>query len=251
MIVTPRPDGGDAGRARPSSNDATTMDDGIGFLGGFLTGAAGSLHCIGLCGGISASLLFASGGGAGLRSAAAALVALQLGRVAAYVTLGTLAGAGGAAVALLLDAASALPVLRALAAASLMLAGLSAAGVLPNPVLGGFRRIVAGPGCSSAGFSRLPFALGMAWGLAPCGMVYSALLTAALTGSPAGGARFMLGFGLATVPALALFGTAALAARYHAAAHRMKAPLGWSLVALGLLSMAEPAAQIGALCAGG
>jgi len=50
-----------------------------------------------------------------------------------------------------------------------------------------------------------PFKLvlaGSLWGWLPCGMVYSMLLTALLSGSAASGAAVMLAFGLGTLPVL-------------------------------------------------
>ncbi|MFQ5613892.1 MAG: sulfite exporter TauE/SafE family protein, partial [Anaerolineae bacterium] len=46
------------------------------------------------------------------------------------------------------------------------------------------------------------FILGLVWGLLPCGLVLTALLTAAVAGSPWRGALTMLAFGLGTWPAL-------------------------------------------------
>jgi sulfite exporter TauE/SafE len=47
-------------------------------------------------------------------------------------------------------------------------------------------------------------ALGSLWGWVPCGMVYSVLMTALLTGSALNGALVMLAFGLGTLPNLLL-----------------------------------------------
>ena len=48
------------------------------------------------------------------------------------------------------------------------------------------------------------FALGLLWGCTPCGMVYSALALAMLSGSALGGAAIMLAFGVGTLPNLLL-----------------------------------------------
>src|SRR6185436_14166344 len=55
------------------------------------------------------------------------------------------------------------------------------------------------------------FALGLLWGFLPCGMVYSMLAFAALSGSAWNGATLLLLFGLGTAPAM--FGSALLAAK--------------------------------------
>ena len=49
-------------------------------------------------------------------------------------------------------------------------------------------------------------ASGMVWGWLPCGMVYTALMMAMLSGSAASGAAMMLAFGLGTLPALLSMG---------------------------------------------
>ena len=49
-------------------------------------------------------------------------------------------------------------------------------------------------------------ALGGLWGWVPCGMVYSVLMTALLTGSATQGAMVMLAFGLGTLPLLFILG---------------------------------------------
>ncbi|HXA46218.1 MAG TPA: sulfite exporter TauE/SafE family protein, partial [Burkholderiaceae bacterium] len=49
-------------------------------------------------------------------------------------------------------------------------------------------------------------AVGAIWGWLPCGMVYSMLLTALLSGSALSGAVLMLAFGLGTLPTLLAMG---------------------------------------------
>ena len=50
------------------------------------------------------------------------------------------------------------------------------------------------------------FPLGVLWGFLPCGLVYSVLATALVTGSAERGAALMLAFGLGTLPNLLLAG---------------------------------------------
>ena len=54
-----------------------------------------------------------------------------------------------------------------------------------------------------------PVLAGAANGLLPCGLVYSAVLTAAATGSATGAVTLMAGFGLGTIPALIALSMAA------------------------------------------
>src|SRR5690606_30261773 len=52
------------------------------------------------------------------------------------------------------------------------------------------------------------FAVGMLWGWLPCGLVYSTLALALMSGGPADGAIVMLAFGLGTLPNLVAAGLA-------------------------------------------
>ncbi len=55
--------------------------------------------------------------------------------------------------------------------------------------------------------AALPF--GMLWGWLPCGLVYSALSWAAVAGNAVHGLLIMIAFGLGTLPAMLLVGSAA------------------------------------------
>ncbi|MDM7322048.1 MAG: sulfite exporter TauE/SafE family protein, partial [Gammaproteobacteria bacterium] len=53
---------------------------------------------------------------------------------------------------------------------------------------------------------RQALLLGFLWGWLPCGLVYSTLIWALASGSPAQGALLLLGCGLGTLPNLLLMG---------------------------------------------
>ncbi len=99
-------------------------------------------------------------------------------------------------------------------------------------------------------------ALGGVWGWLPCGMVYSVLVTAMLSGSAGAGAAVMLAFGLGTLPMLLALGLAG--ARLRAA---LSAPLarrvagvlvlGFALVALARAASGAAPGWYYALCVGG
>ncbi len=147
------------------------------------------------------------------------LMSAQAGRIAAYVIAGTILGAAGARLYGAFDHAAVYRLLQWAGAVTLMWIGLSVAGVLPSLSL--LDRYVAALSARiSAVLSRFrrfpvagPFAAGLGWGTVPCPMVYAALFTATLTGSAAGGATLMAGFGLGTLPAVTLtaFGVTTLA----------------------------------------
>lgn len=64
------------------------------------------------------------------------------------------------------------------------------------------RKLTASPPPLIAASPLFFFTFGLLWGLLPCGMIFSALLMAAIAGSPLQGALYMLAFGLGTLPAL-------------------------------------------------
>ena len=88
------------------------------------------------------------------------------------------------------------------------------------------------------------FALGGLWGWVPCGMVYSVLLTAMLSGSAVSGAALMLAFGAGTLPVLLTMGM--LGTRLQAWTRRssVRAAAGLVVLAFGLFGLARAAGGI-------
>ncbi len=186
-----------------------TTTDLPGLLGAaVLAGLAGSIHCFGMCGGIAGALALrqaASG-----RRRALVVAGHHVGRVASYVLAGALVGATGAGISSLFEPGVIGPWLRISAGVLIVLLGLriafrwNALAVLER--IGGrlWARLapLAGRIAGASGpFS--PVALGALWGFLPCGLVYSMLLLAALSGSLTRGALVMLAFGLGTLPSMA------------------------------------------------
>lgn len=163
-----------------------------------------------MCGGIVSAL---SLGGAGKAPGWRHQLAYNLGRISSYGAIGALAGAAGAS-SLLLDGV--LPVQQTLyLAANLMLLalGLSLAGVWHGVVR--LERAGALVWRRLAPWSRRLFPLttparalaaGVLWGFVPCGLVYSVLFTALVSGSAVKGATAMLAFGMGTLPNLVAMG---------------------------------------------
>lgn len=174
----------------------------------FTAGILGSGHCFGMCGGIAGGFgALAGPAGGGSRFVPALL--FNGGRVASYAILGAvtallLGGAGQ-----MLDIPRWARILRVVTALMILLIGLrfllnvrwldplekAGAGVW-NRV----RPLAARLSGSQGAGSRL--LLGLCWGLIPCGLVYSVLLTAASTGKFIEGASVMLAFGLGTLPSM-------------------------------------------------
>lgn len=206
-----------------------------GFLAVFLVGLLGGTHCIGMCGGIVSALSLQAPGSPTRWSLH---LAYNAGRIASYTAAGAAMGAlGGAAVGL----GSGLPlqlVLYVLANLMLVALGLYLTGstwtlafterigqVLwkrIQPLTAGLLPVTAVPQALT---------LGALWGFLPCGMVYSVLATALVSGTAGSGAGLMLAFGLGTLPNLLLAG--ALLARLREFAGRRAVRLISGLVVLG------------------
>ncbi len=208
-------------------------------------GLASSIHCLGMCGGITAAL--ANAAPRAVRASpwrlGVHLTAIHGGRIASYAVAGAIAGLLGAGAVATISHPEALVVLRYLAAGFLIAVGFTIAGWLPVtdrlgglalPVWGRVQAVVqrlapGGPG------SML---YGLAWGWLPCGMVYTTLFYAVFAASAWGGAAVMVAFGIGTVPALLALGLAAgrlqLAPRH---AFWLRQVLGAATVALALLSV--------------
>jgi sulfite exporter TauE/SafE len=228
----------------------------LSFLAALLMGFASSLHCAGMCGGIASTLTLLLAPDGTVRARSGVLLQTQAGRVLSYVLAGTIVGAFGSAVYGILDREAAYTLLRIGAALTLMWIGLSIAGVLPPlSVMDRFARPltnrIARLRASNAAMGPLTSVLaGAAWGFMPCAMVYGALLTAALTGSAAGGATFMLAFGLGTVPAVLAAGFGITSLTRLARGARTRIAVGLAIAALGPLTIVAPLGDIVAMCLG-
>lgn len=186
-------------------------------MAALLVGLLGSVHCIGMCGGIVG--LF----GAGLQSANKKTflsrlpfwIAYNSGRIASYVVAGALVGYLGGRVLSMFDPAR-VHNLGLMFAGSFMIAlGLYISGWwqgLQWLERGGsvvWRRIEPiGRRILQSSSPLRALGLGAVWGWLPCGLVYSVLAWSLTVGSAAGGALLMLGFGLGTLPMLLTMGAA-------------------------------------------
>ncbi len=161
-----------------------------------LMGLAGGPHCIAMCGAACAGI----GQAAGARRNEALWV-FQLGRVAGYALLGGLAAASIQGLGwLTIQSAALRPVWTLFHLAALML-GLLLLVRAPQPVWleSAARRRWNGARALAAGRGRgAPLVVGMLWALLPCGLLYSALLVAAMTGSAVEGAAVMALFATGT-----------------------------------------------------
>ena len=88
------------------------------------------------------------------------------------------------------------------------------------------------------------FTLGALWGWLPCGMVYSVLTTALLSGSAADGAAVMLAFGLGTLPMLTTLGLLGARARQAMQRRGVRIAAGLLVLAFGVIGLARAAGGI-------
>lgn len=205
------------------------------YLALFLIGLLGGTHCIGMCGGIVGALSM----GSGLRPPLH--LAYNLGRIVSYGTAGAIAGAlGGAGLAL----SGQLPLRIALfVAANLMLVALGLYLMGVTRALAFSERLGQHLWRRLQPLSRrfLPartvaqaFPLGVLWGWLPCGLVYSALVTALTSGSAVRGAGLMLAFGMGTLPNLLLAGLLANRLNEYAAKPVVRISAGLIVLAFGV-----------------
>ena len=175
-------------------------------------GALGSVHWVGMCGGLIA---VASNGAAGAGQRLLVQGGYQAARLVSYLGLGVVAGTLGHALDLTGQAAGLGKSAAVLAGATMMLWGLwsmlEAAGARFKLRLPQFRLLPASAlaWLGRAG-QRSPLwratLLGGASAFLPCGFLYAFALAAAATASPVGGALVMGSLWLGNLPALLGFG---------------------------------------------
>ncbi len=163
-------------------------------LTAWLMGLAGGPHCVAMCGAACAGL----GQVAGERRVQA-LTAFQLGRVVGYSLLGALAAASVQGLGWLTTQSAAIRPLWTLLHLAAMALGVLLMLQARQPVWldQSARRLWAKVRRLNEGCGALaPLLVGVLWALMPCGLLYSALMVAALSGSAFDGALTMALFAL-------------------------------------------------------
>jgi sulfite exporter TauE/SafE len=229
-----------------------------GYLAVFLIGLLGGVHCAGMCGGIVSALSLQMPDPAGRPGPVWPLhLAYNFGRISSYAIAGALMGAVGS-LGLLLN--NWLPVQMTLyVAANLMMVALGlyltgVTGTLTFVERAGqwlWRRL------QPATRRFLPvrrvtqaFPLGMLWGWLPCGMVYSVLAMALLSGSTIRGAAVMLAFGFGTLPNLMLAGLLLVRFRRVIQGPALRLPSGLVVLTFGVWGLFNAATLGGKLWQG-
>ncbi len=233
--------------------------DGLNLLPVFLVGLAGSVHCVGMCGGIVSAFSLTPARPAfpvAVMTIAAPRATQSLLRVAAYNTgrIGSYALAGALAGGLA-GGARTLAGLSAWQSAGYWLANLVLV-VLGLYLMGAWSGLTRIERLGAGLWNRLRplmgrilpldspaklLALGALWGWVPCGMVYSVLLTAMLAGSASGGAAVMAAFGLGTLPMLLALGMAGSSLRTQLQRKPVRLAGGLLVLGFGVLGMVRAA----------
>ena len=172
----------------------------------FTMGLFGSLHCVGMCGGLimACSLKFGKG--------KAFAVFYNVGRVSTYAFIGVVMGGLGKG-ALTSELFMLREVLPVVAGVVMIAVGLDILGVFPVVIKHRLASILPGKAIDAFITRRLrsgrspAFVFGILNGLIPCALVYGAALKASTTGSAASGALVMAFFGAGTLLPLLFIGT--------------------------------------------
>lgn len=185
----------------------------------FMAGLAGGFgHCIGMCGPVVTALSLGQE-----RPGFVHHLLYNLGRAATYTILGAIVGTTGSFLSLAASLDPVQPWIMAIAGLFIIVMGLASADWLPfgnfpascspgMPMVRKAMSVLSGPRSTGSWFP-----MGLLLGFLPCGLTYTALLSAAraamespdhLAGMLRGGLSMLL-FGLGTTPALLLVGKTA------------------------------------------
>ena len=159
-----------------------------------LMGLAGGPHCVAMCGAACAGLAQAAG-----PRQRQSLTAFQVGRLIGYSLLGAVAAAGMQALGWLTVQSAVLRPVWSLLHVTAMLLGVLLMLTARQPAWldQSARRLWQRVRAFHDRRARTaPWILGLLWAFMPCGLLYSALMLAALTGAPTEGALTMALFAL-------------------------------------------------------
>jgi sulfite exporter TauE/SafE len=233
----------------------------IGLAPVFMVGLLGSVHCAGMCGGIVSAFSVIPQRAfpvavVTLRSAPSEallrVLAYNSGRIASYAAAGALAGglAGGA---------RALTGLAAIETVGYWLANLMLV-VLGLYLMDAWRGLAQLEQLGQRVWRRIEpvtalllpldsplklLAMGAVWGWLPCGMVYSVLLTALMTGSALSGAAVMLAFGAGTLPMLLSMGMLGAPLRRWIQRRPVRIASGLLVLGFGVLGLVRATIGVG------
>ena len=237
----------------------------------FIAGILGSIHCLSMCSGIACSAGYLDGKDAEANSKTSHEVEIKFvekkpspfintlkfnfGRILTYSLLGVLFATVGHHLIHLSDSRTILSYFRYFSALLIALIGfkyLFGFQLIDQLEKGGYKiwswlkvKLNLNHYLSSA--SVIP--LGMVWGLLPCGLIYTMLISASSAGTIWGGALIMFAFGLGTLPAMLSVSSIAKTFKESANNQWLKTVFGISLLLLALvLVMLEVNTAPGDIC---
>jgi hypothetical protein len=206
------------------------------YLAIFLGGLAGSLHCVGMCGGFPLAL-----GGPGRTGNLRRQLLYNFGRLNTLVFIGAVSGGLGAALVAVGPVRTFERVLAIVAGAFMIVVGLEVLGLLAKVTERGALLAQATVGRMLSGVMRssspaAPLALGVFNAFLPCQLIYAFAARAASTASATEGMLTMLCFGLGTIPAMLSLGLARTLARPSVRA-KLSLASGILIIAFGLITL--------------
>jgi len=223
-----------------------------------MIGLLGGVHCIGMCGGIVSAFSVASQprprfpvavvsqAAPAVLDSALRVLSYNLGRIGSYMVAGAIAGG-------VVGAARTMEGVASLQVAGYWLANLMLV-ALGLYLMDAWRGLARLEQVGSLLWQRIQpltrfllpidsagkaLALGALWGWLPCGMVYSVLMTAMLTGSASSGAAVMMAFGLGTLPLLLTMGLVGDRLRAGLRRRAVRNAAGLVVLLFGLLGLAR------------
>jgi len=221
----------------------------ISYFAAFITGLLGGVHCIGMCGGIVATL------GMGLPESKRLNWSSQLpylfnynaGRLFSYTIAGALVGGAGALASDLLLMQQGKIVLQMVAGLFMIALGLYLGGwwfgLTQLERVGGFIWRYIEPfakGLLPVRSTIQALMMGVVWGWLPCGLVYSVLIWAISAGGVTEGGLLLLSFGLGTLPNLFAMGLVAGKISGWIRRPLVTRIAGFSVITMGLFYIVAP-----------
>jgi len=222
------------------------MSGSVSYASALMIGLLGSVHCIGMCGGIMNALGFALQNNAKNTPPPTHIVFLyNTGRIMSYSLAGALVGMFGW---LLQDMGSLFGVaLRVFAGLMLIAMGMYIAGwwrvLVHLEKIGGkvWRYLQpAGNKLIPVTYRWQALLLGFIWGWLPCGLVYSTLVLASTTTSWQQSALTMLIFGIGTLPAMLITGNLSYRFKNWLQQSMVRNTVGLVLIAFGIWTVILP-----------
>ncbi|OBU12837.1 cytochrome biogenesis protein [Photobacterium aquimaris] len=186
----------------------------LNFMTALVIGLTGAGHCISMCGGIAAAVTMGMPNKP--QQQWVYLLCYNLGRISAYMVAGLIVSQAVAEVAELAGTNIVLISLRIVASIMIIILGLYIgnwwSGLIYIERVGHYLWRYIAPITQyflplTSPLKAIPF--GFLWGWLPCGLVYSTLTWAAVSGSAINGMVIMFAFGLGTLPAMLAVGAIA------------------------------------------